>query len=506
MPPSADTSSGSNILAAPKRIETRLYINGEFRDAVSGKTFTLLNPATDESVAQVAEADEEDVNAAVDAAEAAFPAWRDMDGHGRAACLRKLAALIRENADAFAYLEAVSMGRPVYNYANDCEIAAASIEYMAGAIHHLHGETSLQSDGYLNLTLRQPFGVCAAIIPWNVPMIMFAWKLGPCLAAGNTLVLKSSEKAPLTSIKMAELIHQAGFPPGVINIIAGFGPTAGAPMAKHMKVRKIAFTGSARTGKLIQEMATQSNLKNVTLELGGKSPCVVFDDADIDAAVAGSQFSIQWNSGQICIANSRIYVHEKIAEEFTRKFVESFGSVKIGNPLDKDTRHGPQADKIQLANIKRFLEKGKAEGGDLLLGGAQVTMDGTEANGDEAKGCFVHPTVFSNVPETATILKEEIFGPVTAINTFTSEDEVLARCNDTEYGLYAAVYTKSLDRAIKFAKGMEAGTIGVNCTSPSGLFVDMPFGGFKQSGVGRECGMESLHHWSEVKTVAIKLS
>jgi aldehyde dehydrogenase (NAD+) len=371
-------------------------------------------------------------------------------------------------------------------------IAAGALEDYAGLINYNRGETSVTQDGYLNLVLHQPFGVVGAIIPWNVPIVMFASKVGAALAAGNTVVLKSSEKAPLTSIKLASLIKEAGFPPGAVNILAGFGLPAGKAIAEHMDIRKISFTGSGRTGRLIQEMSAKSNLKNVTLELGGKTPAIIFDDADLSFAVPATQFSIQWNSGQICMANSRIYVHEKIADQFKEEFKKVFQSAKIGDPLHENTNHGPQADKIQFNNVTKFIESGKKDA-KLLIGG--------ERSGD--KGYFVKPTIFADAPEHSQIVKEEIFGPVVVINTFTDENDVIAKANDSEFGLYASVFTKDIDRAIRVVKALESGTVSVNCASPSGA-TGFPFGGYKASGTGREGGMHSMKNFTETKTVIIK--
>ena len=373
-------------------------------------------------------------------------------------------------------------------------IAARALEDYAGLINYNRGESSVTQDGYLNLTLHQPFGVVGAIIPWNVPIVMFCSKVGAALATGNTVVLKSSEKAPLTSIKVAQLIDEAGFPPGVVNVLAGYGIPSGKAIAEHMDIRKISFTGSGRTGRLIQEMSARSNLKNVTLELGGKTPAIIFDDADLSVAVPATQFSIQWNSGQICMANSRIYVQEGIAEKFKEEFKKVFINAKIGDPLDKNTNHGPQADKIQFNTITKFIEAGKKEA-KLLVGGERVGE----------KGYFVKPTIFADAPESSSIVKEEIFGPVVVINTFKNEDEAIEKANDSEYGLYASVFTKDIDRAIRVVKALESGTVSVNCASPSGA-AGFPFGGYKASGVGREGGLYSLKTFSETKTVIIKVS
>jgi len=373
-------------------------------------------------------------------------------------------------------------------------IAARGLEDYAGLINYNRGESSVTQDGYLNLTLHQPFGVVGAIIPWNVPIVMFCGKVGAALATGNTVVLKSSEKAPLTSIKVAQLIDEAGFPPGVVNVLAGYGIPSGKAIAEHMDIRKISFTGSGRTGRLIQEMSARSNLKNVTLELGGKTPAIIFDDADLSVAVPATQFSIQWNSGQVCMANSRIYVQEGIAEKFKEEFKKVFTNAKIGDPLDKSINHGPQADKIQFNTVTKFIEAGKKEA-KLLVGG--------ERAGE--KGYFVKPTIFTDAPESASIVKEEIFGPVVVINTFKNEDEAIEKANDSEYGLYASVFTKDIDRAIRVVKALESGTVSVNCASPSGA-AGFPFGGYKASGVGREGGLYSLKTFSETKTVIIKVS
>jgi acyl-CoA reductase-like NAD-dependent aldehyde dehydrogenase len=377
----------------------------------------------------------------------------------------------------------------------------------------MQGATSLNTPGYINMTFRQPYGVVAAIIPWNVPLLFFANKVAPALTVGNTVVLKSSEKAPLTvsanyygasivtgtnfckSARVAALIKEAGFPPGVINVITGFGNVSGSVLSHHMDVRALSFTGSTRTGRYIQEASAKSNLKRVFLELGGKSPAIVFDDADLEVAVGQTQYSIQSNSGQTCFANSRVYVQDTVAEKFIEQFKTKFWSSAImGDPTHTGTTHGPQADKIQYDNVRHYIEIGKKEG-TLVLGGEDVSKE---------TGYFITPTVFTDAPEEAKIMKEEIFGPVVVINIFQTEEEVLAKANNTEYGLYASVYTKNIDRALRFAKGLEAGTVGVNCTSPT-TGRDMPFGGFKGSGVGRE-GMPcySMDNFLETKSVIIK--
>ncbi|KAF2463592.1 aldehyde dehydrogenase [Lindgomyces ingoldianus] len=476
-------------MGLPENIETRLFINGEFCESSDGKTFDIHNPSTLKLVAKVHEASEQDTDRAVAAAKAAFPSWSALSPDQRAIYFKKLANLIRESNEELGSLEAASMGKPVSTFF-DAMACAAKWDHYAEVGYTVQGTTSVQTPGYINMTLRQPYGVVAAIIPWNVPLLFLANKLAPALIVGNTTVLKSSEKAPLTSAKLATLVQKAGFPPGVINIITGFGAVSGSILSHHMDVRALSFTGSGRTGRLIQAASAKSNLKQVMLELGGKSPAVIFEDADLMDAVKETVYSIQLNSGQVCMANSRVYVQDTIADKYIELFKTQFQQVTMGDPLEKGVNHGPQADEIQHKTVLRYLEMGK-QSGDLVLGGAAPS---------DRKGYYIQPTIFTNTPEDATVMKEEIFGPVVNINIFKTEEEVLAKANNTEYGLYAAVYTKNIDRALRFAKGLEAGTIGVNCTSPS-IGKDMPFGGYKSSGVGREGEPSySLNNFLETKT------
>ncbi|OBT38687.1 hypothetical protein VE00_10839 [Pseudogymnoascus sp. WSF 3629] len=438
----------------------------------------------------VYEATKEDVDDAVAAAKAAFPAWAAFSPFERGRYLVRLADLIVEADAELAKLEAESMGRPVSTYF-DGTMGSKYFRYFSEAAYP-QGGSSLNTPGFVNITLKQPVGVVAAIIPWNAPLVFFCKKLAPALAAGNTVVLKSSEKAPLTSLYVASLAQKAGFPPGVLNVLSGHGPVSGAALASHMDVRALTFTGSNRTGKLISKMATDSNMKNLIFELGGKSPAIIFDDADIDAAARDTQFSIQLISGQTCMANSRIYVHRSIAESFIDKFKTAFTSARLGDPTDPKVNHGPQADKIQHATVLRYIELGKKTG-------KLVTEE------QSASGLYINPTIFTDVPEDAQIMKEEIFGPVVIINTFDTETEAVANANNTEHGLYAAVYTKDLDRAMRVASRLEAGTVGVNCTSPT-KGDDMPFGGQKGSGVQRESYMHSIETFMETKSVLIKVA
>ncbi|KAH6972074.1 aldehyde dehydrogenase domain-containing protein [Ilyonectria sp. MPI-CAGE-AT-0026] len=477
----------------PTEYETRLFINGEFSAAADGGTFALNSPTTRERVALVSEATVEDTNRAVEAAKAASPAWSALTVHERGAYMFRLADLITESEKELASLEAISMGRPVSGFW-DAKASVKKLQYFATSGWNGQGRTSLNTPGFINMTFRQPFGVVAAIIPWNVPVYFFINKVAPAIAAGNTVVIKSSEKAPLTSARLAGLIQKAGFPPGVINVLHGHGNISGTTLAHHMDVRMITFTGSGRTGRLIQEAASKSNMKNVVLELGGKSPAVVFGDADLECAAKATAYSIQWNSGQVCMANSRVYVHVSVADRFLGLFKEAFKSVKLGDPLSPETTHGPQADHVQFDIVQKYVEIGKKDG-RLALGG-EVPSD--------LNGYFIQPTIFVETPENSQIMKDEVFGPVVNINVFTDEDEVIRLANATEYGLFAAVYTKDIDRAMRFAKSLEAGTVGINCTSPASAF-DLPFGGYKASGVGREGIHDSLDNYLETKTVLLRV-
>ncbi|KAJ5288669.1 Retinal dehydrogenase 1 [Penicillium angulare] len=460
-----------------KSFETRLFVNGKFVEASDGGKFPLSSPATGEKFTEVSEATEDDTNAAVAAAKAAFPAWSALSPKERGLYLKKLGVLITESHDELAELEALSMGRPVSAYF-ESRVAANDLDHYSEAGYQVLGTSSVNNPGFVNMTLRQPYGVVAGIIPWNVPLLFLISKSAPALMAGNTVVIKSSEKAPLTSAKVATLIEKVGFPPGVFNIISGHGHISGSVLSHHMDVRVA---------------AAKSNLKNVFLELGGKSPAIIFPDCNLDKAVQQTKFSIQFNSGQACMANSRIYVHESIADTFLEKFQMAF-VVESGDPLLPDTNHGPQADEIQFNQIQRYIQEGKKV--------AKMSLGGEPSK--HKNGYFVQPTVFVNTPENATIMKEEIFGPVVSINIFSTEDEVVAKANNTEYGLYAAVYTKDISCAMRMAKKLEAGSVGVNCTSPTN-FPDMPFGGYKASGIGREGWNSSLGNFLETKSVMVQL-
>ena len=386
------------------------------------------------------------------------------------------------------------MGLPVSSF-HYGHTAAFQFDHFAEAWPSIQGQASVNTPGHVTMTIRQPYGVVALIIPWNAPVHFFGSKSAPALITGNTVVVKSSEKAPLAVAHIAKLIIEAGFPPGVFNVISGHGVPSGQVLSRHMDVRALSFTGSSRTGKLIQEEAARTNLKKIILELGGKSPAIIFDDANLSKAVAQTKTSIQVNSGQVCMANSRIYVQKSIAKEFIDAFTKSFAAVKDGNPLDKETNHGPQADEVQYKNVMSYIESGKASG-SLALGGSGKL--------ESSKGFFIEPTVFLDTPETARIMKEEVFGPVVNINTFETEEEAIAKANDTEFGLYASVYTRNISRAMRVAKALESGYVAINCTSPlTGR--DLPFGGYKGSGQGREGVLYSMDNFLETKSVIIQI-
>ncbi|KAI9683463.1 MAG: hypothetical protein M1822_006003 [Bathelium mastoideum] len=483
---------------AVKQCETRHFINGEFVPSSDGGTFEIKSPYNHETVAHVSEATTVDVDTAVAAARAAMPAWSALSPTDRGAYMQRLAPLIQAAHEPLAQLDASCMGRPVSTYF-DAAHTASHFAQIAAEGWLAQGRSSLHTPGMMNLVLKQPIGVVAAIIPWNVPVIMFGNKVAAALAAGCTVVLKSSEKAPLSSLKLAQLIKEAGFPPGVVNVLSGHGRPSGEALAGHMDVRCVSFTGSTATGKRIQEVAAKSNLKRVLLELGGKSPTLIFEDADLAKAAMETQFSMIFNSGQVCIANSRVYVQESVANEFRAAFVKAFQEQKRGDPLDPTTTQGPQADDIQYERVKAYLETAKTDKGKLELGGSAIKLEG-------GNGFFIEPTVYTNTPEDAKTMKEEIFGPVVHINTFKTEEEVLNKANDTEYGLYASVYTEDLSRAMRVSKALEAGQVGVNCTSPT-IGMDMPFGGYKGSGNTREAvAGYSIEQYLETKAVMIKLS
>lgn len=475
---------------------TKLLINNKWVDSVSGKTFATINPATGEEICKVAEADAADVDRAVKAARAAFnsDAWRKISAAQRGRLLNRLADLMEENTDELAQLESLDNGKP-YQVAKTSDLpnSIACYRYFAGWADKVQGRTIPIPGDYFCYTRLEPVGVVGQIIPWNFPLLMQSWKLAPALATGNTVVMKPAEQTPLTALRVGELIVEAGFPAGVVNMLPGYGPTAGAAIANHMDVDKVAFTGSTEVGHLILEASAKSNLKRVTLELGGKSPNIVFADANMDAAIEGAHQALFYNQGQCCTAGSRLFVEGRCYDEFVEKSVARAKKRVVGDPFDPKTEQGPQVDETQFDKVMGYIEAGKREGAALLAGGGRVGN----------KGFFVQPTVFANVRDDMAIAREEIFGPVMSIIKFKDLDEVAERANATTYGLAAAVWTRDIGKAHAIANRVRAGTVWVNCYN----MVDAasPFGGFKQSGIGRELGEYGLQQYTEVKTVTIKL-
>ena len=475
---------------------TKLLINNCWVPSESGKTFATVNPSTGEEICQVAQADAADVDKAVLAARAAFEQgpWKKMRASERGRLLHRLADLIEQNADALARLESMDNGKPL-SIAKAVDVAktVACYRYFAGWADKVQGKTIPIDGDFFCYTRHEPIGVVGQIIPWNYPMLMQAWKLAPALATGNTVVMKPAEQTPLSALRVGELIVEAGFPEGVVNLLPGFGHTAGAAIARHMDIDKVAFTGSTEVGRLIMEAAARSNLKRITLELGGKSPNIIFEDVDLDEAVEGAHLGLFVNQGQSCCAGSRVFVEEKIYDEFVEKSIARALKRKVGDPLDPRTDQGPQVSQSQFDRVMGYIEAGKSEGATLACGGERV--------GD--RGYFVQPTVFSGVQDEMTIAREEIFGPVMSVIPFKDVDEVIKRANRTPYGLAAGVWTRDIKKALAVANGVRAGTVWVNCYHV--LDTRAPFGGFKQSGIGRELGEYGLQQYTEVKTVTVKL-
>jgi aldehyde dehydrogenase (NAD+) len=475
---------------------TKLLIDNQWVDSASGKTFPTINPSTGEVICQVAEADATDVDYAVRAARHAFEhgSWRKTNASERGRLLNRLADLIERHADELARLESLDNGKPyAVATAADLPLTIACYRYYAGWADKVQGRTIPVNGDYFCYTRLEPVGVVGQIIPWNFPLLMQAWKLAPALATGNTVVMKPAEQTPLTALRVGELIVEAGFPPGVVNLLPGYGPTAGAAIARHMDVDKVAFTGSTEVGHLIMEASAKSNLKRVTLELGGKSPNIVFADADLDQAIEGAHFALFFNQGQCCCAGSRLFVEEKAYDEFVERSTARAKRRTVGDPFDPATEQGPQVDQDQYNKVMGYIERGKKEGARLMCGGGSV--------GD--RGYFIQPTVFADVNDDMAIAREEIFGPVMSIIKFRDMDEVVQRANRTEYGLAAAVWTRDIGKAHAVANSVRAGTVWINCYDV--FDAAAPFGGFKQSGIGRELGEYGLQQYTEVKTVTVKL-
>jgi aldehyde dehydrogenase (NAD+) len=473
-----------------------MFIGGKWVDSVSGKTFATLNPSNGETICQVAEGDKADIDLAVKAARKAFDSgpWSKMNASDRGRLIYKLADLIEKNAESLAALETLDNGKPFKDaLAADLPLTIKCLRYYAGWCDKIHGKTIPIDGDYFCYTRHEPVGVVGQIIPWNFPLLMLAWKWGPALATGCTIVMKPAEQTPLTALRAAALAQEAGFPDGVINVVPGYGPTAGAAITAHRDVDKVAFTGEYTTGQIIMEAAAKSNLKRVTLELGGKSPNVVFADADIDAAVAGSFFGLFFNQGQCCCAGSRLFVEEKVKDEFVAKMLKRVKAYKVGDPFDAGTDQGPQVSQEQCDRVMHFIEAGQKEGAKMLAGGKRVG----------SKGYFVEPTLFDNVTDDMKIAKDEIFGPVMNILSFKDYDEVVKRGNQTYFGLAAAIWTRDIKKAHRLAATLRAGTVWINCYDV--FDAAAPFGGYKMSGIGRELGEYALANYTEVKTVTVAM-
>jgi aldehyde dehydrogenase (NAD+) len=475
----------------------KIFINNEWVDSASGKVFPTLNPATGDKICEVAEGDKADVDKAVKAARNAFQLgseWRRMDAADRGRLLNKLADLMERDHVYLASLETLDNGKPfAAAYAADVPLSIKCYRYYAGWADKNHGKTIPIGGDHFTYTRHEPVGVCGQIIPWNFPLLMQSWKFAPALAMGCTVVMKTAEQTPLSALYVAQLAAEAGIPPGVINVISGYGPTAGAAIAEHMDLDKLAFTGSTEIGQLVAQSAAKSNLKRVTLELGGKSPNIVLADADMEHAVETSHFGLFFNQGQCCCAGTRIFVEEKAYDKFVEASVERAKKRTVGDPFDAKNEQGPQIDEEQMTKILNLIESGKKEGAKLCLGGNRI--------GD--KGYFVEPTVFSDVGDNMRIAREEIFGPVMQIMKFKTLDEVIRRAEDTTYGLAASVFTKDLERALYLSNSVRAGTVWVN--SYDVFDAAAPFGGYKMSGNGRELGEYGLANYTEVKCVTVKI-
>ncbi len=473
----------------------KLFIDGKWVDSVSGKTFDTLNPATEEVITSIAEGDSADIDLAVTAARKAFEdgPWGKTDARERGRILLRIMDLIEKNKGELALLETLDNGKPISETTNaDLPLVIDCLLYYAGWADKIHGETIPVRGKFFNYTLREPVGVVGQIIPWNFPLLMAAWKIAPAIACGNTVVLKPAEQTPLTALRLGEICQEAGLPDGVLNIVPGYGPTAGAALAEHMDVDKIAFTGEYTTGRIIMQAASK-NLKRVSLELGGKSPNIVFADSDIDSAVAGAMTGIFFNQGEVCCAGSRLFLERSIHDEFVDKLSSKASSLSVGNPEDAGTQMGAQVSKEQFDKILGYIDTGKQEGAKLVTGG--------ERCGE--KGYFIRPTIFDAVDNNMKIAREEIFGPVVSAITFDDVDDMVRQSNLSIYGLAAAVWTRDIKKAHRLARDLKAGTIWIN--TYNSFDAASPFGGFKQSGFGRELGIHALELYTQVKSVWINL-
>ncbi|KAF2430453.1 aldehyde dehydrogenase [Tothia fuscella] len=485
------------ISFSSSKLPDQLFINNEFVSSKGSKKLSLYNPADGSLVTDACPcADEKDVDAAVEAAEKAFPAWKAISAAERRGILTKFADLVQQSAEVISEMTRLTLGAPYESFGKfEVGLCADAFRYNAGWIDKFGGESWPQDDGFMKIVRNEPLGVTAGVVPWNGPIGTIGLKAAPALATGNCFILKPSEKTPFGSLALGELIKEAGFPPGVFQVLSGDGST-GALLASHMRIRKVSFTGSIATGKKIQEMAAKSNLKRVTLELGGKSPAVVFDDCNLENAITWTANAITANTGQVCFAASRVYVQEGIYEKFIAGYKKAMQEKAklVGDPNTAGTTIGPLVDKSQFERVSGFIERGQQGQGKLLVGGNRIG----------SKGYYLEPTVFTDVDIDSEIHTEEIFGPVSVVRSFKTEEEIMHLSNNTQFGLMAGVFTQDINKAMRVASEFDSGMVGINCVSL--MFMNTPFGGSKQSGIGRECGIQALRAFTEPKTIMVNLT